>query len=843
MILENAIKKRLELHEKILKFFKGNSIIDLFLFVISDQPIFLNPQEVKKYWEEFIRNPKNKKFLNYLNFYIHIPFCQSKCFYCMYPSWPLNNLKELDVYIQYLVKNFQFFSPIFKTIKFRNLYIGGGTPSILTPFQIKYLFYNLFKYFSFEEKGQRTIECNPASVNLEKLRLFKKFNFNRISFGVQSTNKKVLKISNRGYQNLKMIKNAINYAKKLNFLEINVDLMLNLPGDKPEFFQKSFSDIAKLKPHNITIYSLLPPNEEYCKKNLKCTLKEYYQNYLEKIKPYLKLMKKLANKFGYCTNEPVAPWKFSFGFRKKSALFKFEMGYEGEFQSCIPSSTFGLGIFSVSHIRNLLEYRQKKKTFNFNPEDKIYQGRKISDEEEMLRFIAENIENYSKISLTKFQKLFGVSLVKKFLFAIKLLQKLNKVKLYKDNVYFFLPTFKERFLYSLFFIKEDIIKNKIMAQEKLENKIFIREKSAQEKRYWVRLTKVCNNNCIFCLDKDVQDGTVVPFTVVKKELIKGRKEGAERVILSGGEPTLHPKFIEIVKTAKKIGYKHIQVITNGRLFAYKTFLESALKAGITEITFSLHGHTEKLHEKQTQTPGSFKQSLMGLINALKVPNLIVSVDIVINKINYKYLPEILKFYISLGVKEFDLLHVIPFGQAWKNKEKVLYNLEKALPYLKKAFELSKLPNLFIWTNRMPPEYLEDFEELIQHPTKLFDEVKGREEIFKNFFIKGEIMPCWGERCNFCFLKNFCKDVIKLKKEKVIESFDLPFCLRNLKKEKERFVLKKFSRNTIYEFLNFYIKNRYFVKSLRCRKCRFFNSCNGMDINYIRRYGFKVLSPL
>jgi hypothetical protein len=122
-------------------------------------------------------------------------------------------------------------------------------------------------------------------------------------------------------------------------------------------------------------------------------------------------------------------------------------------------------------------------------------------------------------------------------------------------------------------------------------------------------------------------------------------------------------------------------------------------------------------------------------------------------------------------------------------------------------------------------------------------VKGREEIFKNFFIKGEIMPCWGERCNFCFLKNFCKDVIKLKKEKVIESFDLPFCLRNLKKEKERFVLKKFSRNTIYEFLNFYIKNRYFVKSLRCRKCRFFNSCNGMDINYIRRYGFKVLSPL
>lgn len=377
----------------------------------------------------------------------------------------------------------------------------------------------------------------------------------------------------------------------------------------------------------------------------------------------------------------------------------------------------------------------------------------------------------------------------------------------------------------------------------MRKKLIQRDIIANQKRHWIRLTKCCNNHCIFCLDSENQDGSVVPMEEIERNLKEGREKNIERVILSGGEPTLHPNFLEIVKKAKELGYTHIQVITNGRLFAYRDFLEKAIKAGVNEITFSIHGHTKNLHEKQTQVKGSFEQTLLGLNNALKIPGLIVNVDVVINKINFKYLPEILSFFIKLGVSEFDLLQVVPFGRAWGNRKKVLYEINEAYPYLKKAFSLSKIPHLFIWTNRFPPQFLEGFEELIQNPIKLFDEIEGRKEMFEEFLQSEKIMNCFGERCKYCFLKNFCLDLIEFKEKGFLETKPLPKCLtkKNIKIKKRKL---KFKRSlNIYQILDFYLKNRYFVKSLRCEKCKYNNACFGMHIDYIRKKGFKELKEI
>ncbi|MDI6759046.1 MAG: radical SAM protein, partial [Candidatus Omnitrophota bacterium] len=303
------------------------------------------------------------------------------------------------------------------------------------------------------------------------------------------------------------------------------------------------------------------------------------------------------------------------------------------------------------------------------------------------------------------------------------------------------------------------------------------EAIVQEKRLWVRLTRVCNNQCLFCLDKEAQDGSVVPFEKVRLNLQKGRRLGIKRLVLSGGEPTLHPVFFDIITLAKNLGYEHIQVISNGRMFAYFKFLRQAVKSGISEITFSMHGHNRRLHDRQTKISGSFQQSLAGLLNALKIKSLIVSVDIVISKINVRQLADILKFFINLGVYEFDLLQVIPFGRAWDNRDILFYDIQKSIKFLNRAFILSEDPRLHIWTNRFPPLYLEGFEYLIQHPAKLYDEVGGRRGMFNRFLSKGQLMDCYGEKCAFCFLKDFCKDLIKLKKEKKMLPYEQPFCLR------------------------------------------------------------------
>lgn len=374
-----------------------------------------------------------------------------------------------------------------------------------------------------------------------------------------------------------------------------------------------------------------------------------------------------------------------------------------------------------------------------------------------------------------------------------------------------------------------------------------KETAAQTKRHWVRLTRMCNNKCMFCLDKEAQDGSFMALEEIRLDLQKGRDFGIKRVVLSGGEPALHPEFLDIVGLAKELGYTHIQVITNGRMFAYPQFLRQAVKNGVLEITFSIHGHTDKLHDQQTQVVGSFAQSLKGLTNALQIKGLIISVDVVINKINVNYLKDILEFFINLGVYEFDLLQIIPFGRAWDNREKLFYNLDNHHTHLKQAFQLSKNQNLHIWTNRFPAKYLEGFEDLIQHPVKLYDEIGGRRDMFDEFIKNGEKIDCRGERCQYCFLEDFCGDLVELKDKGKLVAHANPFCLKELNaslaaKKHPEYILRE-NNSDIFKFLSFYIMHRYFLKGLRCEECKFNQHCAGMQCDYIRRYGFQVLEPI
>ncbi|NUO50180.1 MAG: radical SAM protein, partial [Polyangiaceae bacterium] len=289
------------------------------------------------------------------------------------------------------------------------------------------------------------------------------------------------------------------------------------------------------------------------------------------------------------------------------------------------------------------------------------------------------------------------------------------------------------------------------------SKTLSHESAAHEKRNWVRLSYDCNNHCIFCLDSNAHDGTMREGRDIKVQIVEGRKRGADRLILSGGEPTMHPNFLDFVLLGKRAGYPKVQTVTNGRMFQYPDFLNRAADNGLDEITFSLHGHTAKLHDALVGTPGAFEEEVAGLKAALASGRFIVNVDIVINKRNVKHLPEMLETFIAWGVREFDLLHVIPFGNAWTEaREHLFYDLEENLPYLQKAFAFARRPDVHVWLNRFPPPYTEGFEDLIQDPYKLNDEVRGRREEFDRYLSLGEKLSCREpDRCKVCYLQSLC----------------------------------------------------------------------------------------
>ena len=182
--------------------------------------------------------------------YIHIPFCKSICSYCdfckflheeVYASEYLNELsKEIDKY--------------YDNDKIRTLYIGGGTPSVLSLNNLKKLF-EITKKFDTSLLEEFTFEMNIDDITKEKLLLLKTNNVNRISIGIQSFNEINLKYLNRKHTKNEIIKN-INLAKNY-FTNINVDLMFALPIETFSTLKKDVKEILKLDVPHISTYSLI----------------------------------------------------------------------------------------------------------------------------------------------------------------------------------------------------------------------------------------------------------------------------------------------------------------------------------------------------------------------------------------------------------------------------------------------------------------------------------------------------------------------------------------------------------------------------------------------------------
>jgi len=303
----------------------------------------------------------------------------------------------------------------------------------------------------------------------------------------------------------------------------------------------------------------------------------------------------------------------------------------------------------------------------------------------------------------------------------------------------------------------------------------IQKKTEELEVFWLRLSWACNNSCIFCLDYENQQEAkekIVPLARLKNQIKKIINKDNKKLVLSGGEPTLHPDLAEIISFAKRQGIKRVQLITNGRMFYNSSFLKKIILAGIDEITISFHSHQSEIYEKLTGIKGSYSQALKGLqniITANKVSpkKIIINIDIVVNKLNLSSLKETIEFFIRKGIYEFDLLFVMPFGRAALRAEELFFDYYDNWNKIKQVLDLSKDPRLHIWLNRFDPAYLEGYEYLIQDPKKLMDEINGRRGLFlqaakgKNFNL-----PCQSQTsCQRCYVWDFCQAFSQLIKDK------------------------------------------------------------------------------
>lgn len=293
--------------------------------------------------------------------------------------------------------------------------------------------------------------------------------------------------------------------------------------------------------------------------------------------------------------------------------------------------------------------------------------------------------------------------------------------------------------------------------QSVEDYMLWREEVANVPKHWVRTVTACNSHCLFCLDMDTPRNVYLSEEDVKAEILRGRTElNAWKIILSGGEAALHPLFPEFIRYAREVGYGRIQTVTNGWRYADRDFYETCVKAGLQEITFSLHGHTAELHNRLTQHKGAFERITKAIHRAARDPRVIASIDVVINKQNVGVLDQIVQLGIKLGITEYDLLHVIPQSAGYEHRDELFYNPRQYLPVLQKVFRLNRHPRFVVWTNRFPVAFLEGMEDLIQDPHKMLDEINGRRFEVRSYLDTGTPLQCREpDRCQHCFIEPYC----------------------------------------------------------------------------------------
>lgn len=183
--------------------------------------------------------------------YIHIPFCKKICSYCDFCKVFYHDA-YVDKYLLMLEKEIvsRYQGEVLETI-----YIGGGTPSVLSEEELEYLFQIVSKLHK-TDTCEYTIEANFDSITFSKLELCKKYGVNRISFGLETTNSKLLEKMNRDLD-LFYVEKVISYCKNIGLTNINVDLLYAFSGEKVEDVSKDIDYILSLDIPHISTYSLI----------------------------------------------------------------------------------------------------------------------------------------------------------------------------------------------------------------------------------------------------------------------------------------------------------------------------------------------------------------------------------------------------------------------------------------------------------------------------------------------------------------------------------------------------------------------------------------------------------
>lgn len=190
-----------------------------------------------------------------LSLYVHIPFCESVCYYCACNKVITKHHERAAEYLRYLALEMELQAAhVGPGQNVSQLHLGGGTPTFLSDTELEDLMSMLRSHFTLVPGGEYSIEVDPRTVTEERLRTLARLGFNRLSFGVQDFDPTVQKAVHR-IQPAEQVFALVAAARRIGFESINVDLIYGLPLQTPESFARTLAQVNELRPDRIALYA------------------------------------------------------------------------------------------------------------------------------------------------------------------------------------------------------------------------------------------------------------------------------------------------------------------------------------------------------------------------------------------------------------------------------------------------------------------------------------------------------------------------------------------------------------------------------------------------------------
>jgi len=238
-------------------------------YFVSNYPpySFWSPKYVQQAQEALNRPPAPG---TPLGVYLHIPFCRKRCTFCYFKVYTDKNASEIKQYLDAAITEQELFAQraFIGGRKPDFIYFGGGTPSYISSEQLSYLVNGMKRALPWDAAKEVAFECEPGTLSEDKLNVIKEMGTTRLSLGVENFDEEILRNNGRAH-GAKEISRAYDYARKIGFPQINIDLISGMVGETEENWRENIRQLIDLAPEMVTIYQMEIPHNTVIFKEMK----------------------------------------------------------------------------------------------------------------------------------------------------------------------------------------------------------------------------------------------------------------------------------------------------------------------------------------------------------------------------------------------------------------------------------------------------------------------------------------------------------------------------------------------------------------------------------------------